>query len=108
MIVVINFSPVLRENYYLTVDEPGLYEEVLSSDEIRVQISKEQGWEPYDQEKLGEINGMVFEYIRKTASTLLKEGKNVVLDATNLGRKKRKNISLFQFYSPPISGPKIL
>jgi 1,4-alpha-glucan branching enzyme len=34
LIVVINFSPVLRENYYLTVDEPGLYEEVLSSDEI--------------------------------------------------------------------------
>ena len=68
---------------------------ILSSDEIRVQISKEQGWEPYDQEKLGEINGMVFEYIRKTASALLKEGKNVVLDATNLGRKKRKNILSF-------------
>ena len=36
---------------------------------------------------------MVFEYIRKTASALLKDGKNVVLDATNLGRKKRKNLT---------------
>lgn len=65
---------------------------ILSSDEIRLQIASENGYHPYDQEKIGELNGMVFEYIRKTAFSLLKEGKNVVLDATNLGRKKRKNI----------------
>lgn len=70
--------------------EQGYY--ILSSDEIRLQIAKEQCWEPYDQSILGQLNGMVFEYIRKTASALLKDGKNVVLDATNLGRKKRKNL----------------
>ncbi len=64
---------------------------ILSSDEIRLQIAKENGYHPYDQEKIGELNGMVFEYVRKTTFSLLKEGKSVVFDATNLGRRKRKN-----------------
>lgn len=65
---------------------------ILSSDEIRLQIAEEYGWSPYDKEIVGELNGMVFERVRKQAYQVLKEGKSVVLDATNLGRKKRKTI----------------
>ena len=35
LIIVINFSPVTREEYWLNVDSPGRYKEILSSDEIR-------------------------------------------------------------------------
>lgn len=68
---------------------------ILSSDELRLQIANEYGWSPYDKEILGELNGMVFENVRKQAYQMLKEGKSVVLDATNLGRKKRKTIVSF-------------
>ena len=34
LIIVINFSPILRENYYLSVDKDGFYEEALSTDEV--------------------------------------------------------------------------
>ena len=64
---------------------------ILSSDEIRYQIAKEKMYNPYDNEVIGELNRTVFEYVRKTTFNLLKEGKSVVFDATNLGRKKRKN-----------------
>ncbi len=64
---------------------------ILSSDELRLQIAEDYGWSPYDKEIAGELNGMVFERVRKLTYQMLKEGKSVVLDATNLGRKKRKN-----------------
>ena len=35
LIVVVNFSPVCREGYKVLVDGPGVYEEVLTSDEYR-------------------------------------------------------------------------
>ena len=34
LIIVINFSPILRENYYLSLDKDGFYEEALSTDEV--------------------------------------------------------------------------
>ena len=34
LIIVINFSPVTRENYTVKVNEPGKYEELLNSDEF--------------------------------------------------------------------------
>ena len=68
---------------------------ILSSDELRLQIANEHGWSPYDKEILGKLNGMVFEYVRKNAYEALKAGNSVVIDATNLGRKKRKNFVSF-------------
>ncbi len=35
LIIVINFSPITRENYTVKVDLPGKYEEVLTTDEYR-------------------------------------------------------------------------
>ena len=35
LIVVVNFSPVYREDYRVAVDKPGNYKEVLTTDEFR-------------------------------------------------------------------------
>jgi 1,4-alpha-glucan branching enzyme len=35
LIVVVNFSPIKRENYRVTVDEAGSYKEALTTDEFR-------------------------------------------------------------------------
>ena len=64
---------------------------VLSSDQIRIELAGNEEVFQLEQRELNELNGKVFEYIRKKAYECLKAGKSVLIDATNLGRKKRKN-----------------
>lgn len=64
---------------------------ILSSDQIRIELAGNEDVFKLEKQELNEINGKVFEYIRKTAYETLKKGTSVVIDATNLGRKKRKN-----------------
>lgn len=65
--------------------------EILSSDQIRLEMAGTENVFQLEKTALNELNASVFEYIKKKASELLKNGKSVVIDATSLGRKKRKN-----------------
>ncbi|MBR4039844.1 MAG: ATP-binding protein [Clostridia bacterium] len=62
---------------------------VLSSDEIRAELMK--GADPADlsDKERSQINSRVFETIRRMAAGALKNGQSVVVDATNLSRKRR-------------------
>ncbi len=65
--------------------------EILSSDQIRLEMAESKDLFQLDKIAFNELNARVFEYIKKKAYELLKNGTSVVIDATNLGRKKRKN-----------------
>ena len=64
---------------------------VLSSDEIRENLlAQTNPGEMIGKEKTN-IHSRVFEQIRKRTGEALKRGQSVVVDATNLGRKRRMN-----------------
>ncbi len=73
---------------------------VLSSDEIRLEIqSKLDGGEMVMPSNTN-LNSMVFDQIKSYTANALKNGKSVVVDATNLGRRRRR-IFLRQLYRTP-------
>lgn len=64
---------------------------ILSSDELRAFTERE-----IDENRLvlpsnTNLNAFVFEQLKKDALSLIKSGRNVVIDATNLGRRRRMN-----------------
>lgn len=65
--------------------------EILSSDQIRLEMAGTENVFQLEKTALNQLNANVFEYIKKKASELLKNDKSVVIDATSLGRKKRKS-----------------
>ena len=62
---------------------------VFSTDDIRAEIVAEHLELMNETGKNDKLHSMVYEQIRKEAVLLLKSGVSVVLDATNLRRKKR-------------------
>lgn len=62
---------------------------ILSSDRIRASLIGTQDELPKDSDELNKLNIKVFEQIRKEAILALRSGISVVIDATNLSRKKR-------------------
>ena len=62
---------------------------ILSSDAIRLSLLETESEHPHDQKELDKLNVRVFETIRNRAVAALKAGQSVVIDATNLSRKRR-------------------
>lgn len=62
---------------------------ILSSDSIRLSLLENEDKYPHEQKELDKLNVRVFEVIRNRAVAALKTGISVVIDATNLSRKKR-------------------
>ena len=62
---------------------------ILSSDDIRAAIVAENPELMHEDGNNDRLHSLVFEEVRKKAVTLLKSGVCVVVDATNLRRKKR-------------------
>lgn len=56
---------------------------ILSSDALRAKFGRDES----DQS----VTGAVFSYIKRTLPTLLASGKSVILDATNINAKDRKD-----------------
>ncbi len=73
---------------------------VLSSDEIREDLQNKLELGEIIMPTFTNLNSMVFDEIKSKASNSLKNGKSVVIDATNLGRRRRK-IFLKQLYRTP-------
>ena len=73
---------------------------VLSSDEIRESLLAQTNPEEMTGKEKTNIHSRVFEQIRKRTGEALKQGQSVVVDATNLGRKRRMNF-LSQFSRIP-------
>lgn len=72
-------STAYREQGYL----------ILSSDEIRESMMAGRNLEGLPEKEKNNINSRVFETIRKRTGEALKRGQSVVVDATNLSRKRR-------------------
>lgn len=68
---------------------------ILSSDEIRAELYGGEGF-PKDEVERERLQSAVYGEIRKSTKTHLEEGRSVVIDATNLNRKKR--IKLLSFF----------
>lgn len=68
---------------------------VLSSDEVRAEIFGGEGF-PKDEKERERLQSAVYGEIRKRAKEYLVGGRSVVIDATNLNRKKR--IKLLSFF----------
>ena len=66
---------------------------VLSSDEIRNEITGGVDQESLSEKERSRLHSQVFEIIRRQAVGALKQGRSVVVDATNLSRKRRMNSS---------------
>ena len=64
---------------------------ILSSDERRAEIEEKINSGELTLPDNTNLNATVFESLKQDASTFLKEGKSVVFDATNLGRRRRMN-----------------
>jgi len=62
---------------------------VLSSDEIRAEILEKTP--DKSEEFMEKLNALVFETIKQRGLESVKAGVSIVIDATNLNRKKRKN-----------------
>ncbi|MBP3655372.1 MAG: AAA family ATPase [Clostridia bacterium] len=62
---------------------------ILSSDAIREELMREAGMTELPDQERNPINSRVFEMIRRRAAEALKRGQSVVVDATNLSRKRR-------------------
>lgn len=83
-------SDAYREQGYL----------ILSSDEIRNTMLQGAALESLPEKARAGVHSRVYEVIRKRAAEALKQGRSVVVDATNLSRKRRmtflKQFSRFQ------------
>ena len=64
---------------------------ILSSDELREKTEQEIADGRFVLPSNTNLNSFVFESLKAKAKQLLREGKSIVLDATNLGRKRRMN-----------------
>ncbi len=67
---------------------------VLSSDEIRAEIFGGEGF-PEGEKERERLKNAVYSEIRKRAKAHLENGRSVVIDATNLNRKKRTKLLSF-------------
>lgn len=87
----------LMVNFYMLIGLPGagkseiakqlaqLYNaDIVSSDDIRNEF--------YGEESIQGDNAKIFDEMRRRTLTSLKNGKNVVYDATNISRKKRSHL----------------
>lgn len=63
--------------------------EVLSSDDIRSELLQGVELETLSPKQRTRLHGNTFETVRRRASAALKRGQSVVVDATNLSRKRR-------------------
>lgn len=63
--------------------------EVLSSDDIRNELLQGVGLEALSLSQRTRLHGNTFETVRRRALAALKRGQSVVVDATNLSRKRR-------------------
>ena len=62
---------------------------ILSSEEIREDLINGANLESLPEKEKAQLHSRVFEIIRKEAVAALKRGQSVVMDATNLSRKRR-------------------
>ena len=69
---------------------------ILSSDEIRVELFGSEGF-PDGEKEREKLQRAVYSEIRKRARYHLENGRSVVIDATNLNRKKR--IKLLSYFN---------
>lgn len=65
--------------------------QLISSDAIRAELTEYADLQSLSEKEYTAINKRVFEIIRKETAASLKAGKSVVVDATNLNRKRRMN-----------------
>jgi len=73
--------------------------EILSRDEIVLEVGKEAGFDTYDAAFKGVNQDEVNARFDKRRRKLIKEGKNVIVDMTSMGRKSRKrNLQGFKDY----------
>ena len=63
--------------------------QILSSDEIREALINGTNLESLTEKEKTQLHNRVFEIIRKETTAALKRGQSVVVDATNLSRKRR-------------------
>lgn len=63
--------------------------EVISSDDIRNELLKGARLEALSPDQRARLHSKTFETVRRRASEALKGGRSVVVDATNLSRKRR-------------------
>lgn len=63
--------------------------EVLSSDDIRNELLQGAGLGDLSSGQRSKLHGETFEIVRRRAAEALKRGQSVVVDATNLSRKRR-------------------
>lgn len=63
--------------------------EILSSDEVRAEVLAEIETGNFTVPNNASLNSVVFDRIGSRAAAFLKDGRSVVLDATNLSRKRR-------------------
>lgn len=64
---------------------------IYSSDEIRAEIEEKLATGQMVMPTNTDLNSLVFDTIKQRTITSLKKGQSVVVDATNLGRKRRMN-----------------
>jgi len=64
---------------------------VLSSDEVRADLEEKINAGLIVMPNNSNLNSMTFESLKSEAIRLIKSGQSVVVDATNLGRKRRMN-----------------
>lgn len=62
---------------------------ILSSDVVRASMLGDGNSYPNDRDELTKLNNAVFESIKAQTAAAIKAGQSVVVDATNLNRKKR-------------------
>ncbi len=73
---------------------------VLSSDDIRVNFQNKIDAGEMIIPNNTNLNSMVFDEIKRLTADALRKGKNVVVDATNLGRRRRRNFLKQQYRTP--------
>lgn len=75
---------------------------VLSSDEIRAALTGGRPVEEFPDSEMRRIHSQVFETIRKRTANALRQGQSVLVDATNLSRKRRISfLEQFRSFSCP-------
>ncbi len=78
-----------KSTYAKKYEEVGYV--VYSSDKVRAEFSEKIERGELVIPSNTNLNSMVFDHLQKEAISSLKEGKSVVIDATNLSRKRRMN-----------------
>lgn len=87
----------MTNKLYILIGVPGVGKSTIANklkNKNTIHLSSDNIREEYIEniEDYQKHNAKVFEIMNNKTFELLKEGKNVIYDATNLSRKKRKNL----------------